>query len=293
MIGCPSGLRFRARARVSVPFLALALGFLTGLAGCGALQDQVARQDAALSDLRTAVDGLRTDLRGLREEVAGLLAAVDAGGRRAAADRETAEARARETQEALEGRLATAERRVEELADGVTGLEVSVGNLAEQFVRLEAGSPSAVALPRARPSGPRHPGPPISAEELFDRGMESFRAGELGQAVLDFEEFADKYPGHPLAPSVQFWIGEAYFRSRDFEQAASKYQKAIDLAATGERTPDALLRLGLALRSLRREDRAREVWARLVRDFPDTDAALRARAVLRQPGRSVRPAEPR
>jgi tol-pal system protein YbgF len=115
----------------------------------------------------------------------------------------------------------------------------------------------------------------------------------LGQAVLDFEEFADKYPGHPLAPSVQFWIGEAYFRSRDFEQAASKYQKAIDLAPTGERTPDALLRLGLALRSLRREDRAREVWVRLVRDFPDSEAALRARAVLRQSGRAVGPGEPR
>ena len=78
-----------------------------------------------------------------------------------------------------------------------------------------------------------------------------------------------------------------------FEQAASKYQKAIDLAPTGERTPDALLRLGLALRSLRREDRAREVWARLLKDFPDSDAAVRARAVLRQPARAVRSAEPR
>jgi tol-pal system protein YbgF len=291
VIECVTGLRLRARVRV--PRLALVLGFLTGLTGCGALQDQVARQDTALSDLRIGVAGLRMDLRGLREEVAGLRSTLEAEVRRAAADRETAEAHAREAQEALEGRLGTAERRVEELADGVTGLEVGVANLAEQFARLEAGSASAVALPRARRSGPRSPGPPIAPEELFDRAMESFRAGELGQAVLDFEEFADKHPGHPLAPSVQFWIGEAYFRSRDFEQAASKYQKAIDLALTGERTPDAMLRLGLALRSLRREDRAREVWARLVRDFPDSEAALRARAVLRQPGRSVRPAEPR
>jgi tol-pal system protein YbgF len=123
--------------------------------------------------------------------------------------------------------------------------------------------------------------------------MESFRVGEMGQAVLDFEEFADQHPGHPLAPSAHFWIGEAYFRSRDFEQAAGQYEKAIDLSARGERTPDALLRLGLALRSLRREDRAREVWARLLRDFPDSEAAQRARTMLRQPGRAVSPAEPR
>jgi tol-pal system protein YbgF len=123
--------------------------------------------------------------------------------------------------------------------------------------------------------------------------MESFRAGEMGQAVLDFGEFAEKHRTHPLAASAHFWIGEAYFRSRDFEHAAGEYQRAIDMAPAGERTPDALLRLGLALRSLRREDRAREVWARLVRDFPESEAALRARAVLRQPGRAVRPAEPR
>jgi len=133
----------------------------------------------------------------------------------------------------------------------------------------------------------------MSAEDLFDRGMESFRAGELGQAVLDFAEFVDKHRTHPLVASAHFWIGEAYFRSRDFEHAAGEYQKAIDLAPAGERTPDALLRLGLALRSLRREDRAREIWGRLVRDFPESEAALRARAVLRQPGRAVRPAEPR
>jgi tol-pal system protein YbgF len=269
---------------------AFVLGLTTGLAGCtGALHDQLARQDAALADLRTGIDGLRTDLRGLRTEVTALRTTLEAGLGRAAASQESDQAIAREAGEALAGRLATSERRLEELADSMTGLEVSVSTLAEQLARLEPGD---AAPPRARPSRPR-PGAPVAAEELFDRGMESFRAGELGQAVLDFEEFVDKNPTHPLVPSAHFWIGEAYFRSRDFEQAASKYQKAIDLAATGERTPDALLRLGLALRSLHREDRAREVWARLVRDFPDSEAAIRARAVLRQPGRAVRPAEPR
>jgi tol-pal system protein YbgF len=277
-----------SRTGRSAAVVLLSLGI--GVTGCTtALRDQVAQQDAALSDLRRGVDGLRTDLRSLRDEVTALRAALEAGLGRAAAAQESDQAIARETGEALGSRLATAERRVEELVDGVTGLEVSVATLAEQLARLETAN---AALPRARRSRPR-PAPPIAAEELFDRGMESFRAGELGQAVLDFEELVDKNPTHPLVPSAQFWIGEAYFRSRDFEQAASMYQKAIDLAATGERTPDALLRLGLALRSLNREDRAREVWARLVRDFPDSEAAVRARAVLRQPGRAVRPADPR
>lgn len=294
MSGRRSWRRVGARASARLGARVLAVGLTIGLVGCtGALREEVTRQDKSVSDLRAGVDGLRADLRSLRNEVAGLSAALEAGLGHTAAAREAEEARAREGQEALAARLATTERRAEELADGVTGLEVAVATLAEQFARLEAGSVGAATLGRPRPSGPRQPGPPISAEELFDRGMESYRAGELGQAVLDFAEFAERHPTHPLAASAHFWIGEAYFRSRDFEHATSEYQKAIDLAATGERTPDALLRLGLALRSLRREDRAREVWARLIRDFPESEAALRARAVLRQPGRAVRPVEPR
>jgi tol-pal system protein YbgF len=252
----------------------------------------VVREDAALAELRVDVDRLQGDLEDLREAIARIRGAVETGLDRAGAG-EGETARAREAQAALAGRLGAIERRAEELTDGVAGLEATVATLVEQVARLEAGNAAAAPLRRRRPAAPRQPGLSISAEELFDRGMESLRAGELGQAVLDLAEFVDRYRGHPLMASAHFWIGEAYFRSRDFDHAAGEYQKAIDLAPTGERTPDALLRLGLALRSLRREDRAREVWARLVRDFPDTEAALRARAVLRQPGRTLRPADPR
>ena len=271
----------------------LGLGLALGLAGCtGALRQDVSRQDANVAELRTEIDGLRQTLRGLREDVAGLRATLEGGLARAAAARDAEADRAREAQEALGTRLETAERRAEELADGITSLEVALAALAEQSARLDAGSAGTATLRRG-PPGPRQAAPPISAEELFDRAMESYRAGELGQAVLDFEQFTEKHPAHPLAASAHFWIGEAYFRTRDFEHAAAQYQRAIDLAPTGERTPDGLLRLGLAHRSLRREDRARDVWARLMRDFPDSDAALRARAVLRQPGRAVPPSEPR
>src|SRR5262249_50772100 len=154
-------------------------------AGCtAALHEQIARQDATLSDLRTGIDGLRSDLGSLRSEVTALRTALEAGLGRAVAIQESDQAVAREAGEALAGRLAPRERRLDELADGVTGLEGSVATLAEQLARQEPGN---AALPRTRSTRPRA-GPPMAAEELFDRGMESFRVGELGQAVLDFEE---------------------------------------------------------------------------------------------------------
>ena len=145
-------------------------------------------------------------------------------------------------------------------------------------------------------TGPGSPTAPIGPEELFDRAMGSFRGGELGQAVLDFEEFVSKNPKHPLVANAEFWIGEAYFRARDFDNAASAYQKTVTLAPKGDRAADALLRLGLAFRALRHEDQAREAWSRLVRDFPDSEASKRAKTLLREsttpaPG-ATEPAKP-
>jgi tol-pal system protein YbgF len=263
----------------------VALGLVAGglvLGGCaGALREEVSRQGAGLVRLQAALEATRQDLLGLRSDVATLREALE-GGRDRLAEQAQAVTGARAALDALVARTAATERRVEELADALSGLEVSIGALADQAARLEAAGAGG---PLQRP-GVRRGGGPVSPEELFDRGMASFRTGELGQAVLDFEELVEQHPGHPLAPSAHFWIGEAYFRTRDFEHAAAQYQRVIDLAPGGERTPDALLRLGLALRSLRREDRARGVWARLVRDFADSEAALRARALLREPGRA-------
>jgi outer membrane murein-binding lipoprotein Lpp len=166
------GLVFARRPRPGAVVGGVVLGACLGLAGCGALQEQVTKQGAELTELRVTVDGLRGDFQALRRQIDALQAALESADRRATAEREAGEARGRDTQDVLVQRLATVERRVDELGDGVTGLEVGTAALAEQFARLEAGTAAAVSPPRARP-GPRQPGPPISAEELFDRAMES------------------------------------------------------------------------------------------------------------------------
>ena len=116
----------------------------------------------------------------------------------------------------------------------------------------------------------------VVAAGIAAHGVEEFEAGrDRSRGARDAARVDRKLFGSDVG--VRELMHEAGVRAI-FEQAADKYQKAVDLAPSGERTPDALLRLGLALRSLQREDRARDVWARLLRDFPDSDAAVRARA---------------
>jgi tol-pal system protein YbgF len=250
-----------------------------GLAGCaGAPVEERGQLASELAALQREVAGLRQELVAVRQG----LVELATGATEARQAEETRRAAAAAQAEGMA-------RRLEELADTVAALDGVVGGLAEQVARVE----SAPAAPGGlKPEGRPPPPPPgMGPEELFDRGMASFRIGELGQAVLDFEDLAARFPGHALVPSARFWMGEAYFRARDFEHAAQEYQRALDLAPGGERAPNALLRLGLAQRALGREERARDTWGRLLRDFADSEAAQRARVLVRDGGRA--PASPR
>jgi tol-pal system protein YbgF len=166
-----------------------------------------------------------------------------------------------------------------------------VNGLADQVARLESlppttGSPPDVTRPR---SAPRPPPAELSPDELFQRGTRALRNGELGQAILDFEDFLRRHASHPLAGEAQFWIGEAYFAARDYQHAIAEYQKALDRAPTGDKSAETLYRLGLAYRSLKRPEAAREAWTQLLRDFPQSEAARKARSALREGATAPRP----
>jgi tol-pal system protein YbgF len=243
---------------------------------------------------REALDALRGRLEAPAAAIGALeTAAAATTARIAAAESRLGDADGRLT--ALAGSLRGTEASLRALETSVRALDITVAGLADHLARLEAMPPAPPAAPPARapdvaPPKPSRTSPPaLSAEELFGRAMGHFRNGELGQAILDFEDFLAQYAGHPLAGSAQFWIGEAYFAARDFQHAAAEYQKAVDLAPKGEKTPEALFKLGLSLLSLKRADRARETWAQLIRDFPQSEAAQRARATLREASPAPRP----
>jgi tol-pal system protein YbgF len=183
-------------------------------------------------------------------------------------------------------------------------MEGTLSTLVARAARDETGPPAArpaVQTPeretKEREAKDRKPKPsatPSSAppQTLYDRGLESLRGGDYGQTVLILEELVQRHPSHALAPPAQFWIGEAYFRSRDYRHAATEYQKAVSLAQRGEKTPEALYKMGLAYRALKRPDRAREAWTQLLREFPQSPSAERARTALRDLPRTSRPASP-
>ena len=98
--------------------------------------------------------------------------------------------------------------------------------------------------------------------------------------MLDFLDFIAKYPKHPLANNAQYWIGEAYYVQRDYRQAALEFRRVLDSDPRGTKVPDALLKEGLCSLNLRQPGRAFELWRRILREYPDSEAARKAGSFL-------------
>ena len=182
----------------------------------------------------------------------------------------------------VEGRVGAVERAVEATAARVDAM---IAGVAKLEASRTAPPPSPIAPPSssARAPAPALEPPPArttTPEQMYASALAMFRAREHGQAVLDFLDFLGRYPKHPLASAAQYWIGEAYFVQRDYRQAVVEFDKVLEHGPASARVPDALLRTGLAWKNLRDQARAAELWKRLVREYPKSEAARRAQEYL-------------
>jgi tol-pal system protein YbgF len=182
---------------------------------------------------------------------------------------------------ALEHRVQESTARLRETRDELVRLGVRMEQ-AEGEIQTTRQAVATLATPPPPPAPP--PKAAIDPEEAFATALAMFRSGEHAQAVLDLGEFLARNPEHPLAAEAQFLIGEAYYVERYYEQALVELRKALDRAPRGPRAPDALLRIGLAYAGLRDQRSARQAFQRLVRDYPESDAAARARELLKARG---------
>jgi tol-pal system protein YbgF len=258
---------------------------------------------------RASYHRLTADVDALRAEVTELRQAQQAATRDVA--RATAESRALEARlTELSGAQAVAASELATLRERVQTAETELREARAPAVavtpppvtppptvtpppaasRAAAPTPAPVERPRsgtaARGTGPgdtaaRDTGSREGAPQAYEAAMKTFRAREYGQAVLEFVDFMAKYPRHPLAANAQYWIGEAYYVQRDYRQALTEFQKVPHVVAASPKVPDALLKVGLCYRNLRDESRARQTWDRVVKDYPKSQAAGQAGALLR------------
>lgn len=213
----------------------------------------------ALVEMSQRVDQLERELRELRGEVDALVQA------NAALKKQQLDIAAD-----LEQRLAAIEARERAAAEAAAQAAAPAGQGASTPVEGSAMEPGAAAADTGGKS------PELRYGEAFD----ALKAGKYPEAIAGMQEFLTLHPNHPLADNAQYWLGQTYYVTRDYERAIAAFAavgvRPTDLA----KTPDALLKKGLSEIELKRPDAARATLADLVNRFPNSDAARTARERL-------------
>ncbi len=157
----------------------------------------------------------------------------------------------------------------------------------------QSSGESSEAPPRASQSGilgtlPVQPGqdpqnvgtagvlPPGDARSQYNYAFNLLKRQDYGRATQALAAFLAAHGEHELAPSANFWLGEAYYGRNDFANAAKIFGSGFQKYSTSDRAPDMLWKLGRSLAAIGQNDKACETFSLLEDQFPNIPNNLRA-----------------
>jgi len=147
-----------------------------------------------------------------------------------------------------------------------------------------ATSSDGLTAPAQSPAGPP---PGLSAETLYSNGFRDYMGGKYDLAMQEFTDYLKYFPTTTFASNAQYYIGDIYYRRQDYSNASQSFDAVLERYADGNKTPDALYMKGQSLMQLGKNDAAAAEFRDVVRRFPETDIAAKAKARLKEMGLSV------
>ncbi len=108
----------------------------------------------------------------------------------------------------------------------------------------------------------------------YDRAYSYAVNGEYKAAEEGFRAFLDTYPDNRLAANAQYWLGESLLAQRSYREAADAFLKTYTDHPDSEKSPDSLLKLGLALNGLGENGAACATFSELLNKYPNAAPAV-------------------
>jgi tol-pal system protein YbgF len=119
-------------------------------------------------------------------------------------------------------------------------------------------------------------------QAAYNAAFEKLKGGSYADAITGFQDLMTRYPSSSLLDNAQYWIGEAYYVTRDYDQAAKAFRTVGERWPASRKAPDALLKLGYTQFEQKHLTAARATLQQVVARFPDTEAARLAQERLRK-----------
>lgn len=132
-------------------------------------------------------------------------------------------------------------------------------------------------------------GPPagLSAESLYTNAYRDYLGGKQDLALQEFTEYLKYFPTTQFASNAQYYIGDVYYQRHDYTNALQAFDAVMERFPDGNKTPDAYYMKGLSFLGLNKNDAAAAEFRDLIKRYPDSDLAAKAKARLKEMGLNV------
>ncbi len=143
----------------------------------------------------------------------------------------------------------------------------------------QAATPPATSADKAVETGAKVAAPQsatgteVVESKTYDAALSLFKVGNFQGAIAGFQNFLKSYPTSGLAPSAQYWIGNAHFAQRDYKSALEAQRKLLAIYPNSQKVPDAMLNMASCQTELNDTASARKTLEDLVAKYPLSGAA--------------------
>jgi len=139
------------------------------------------------------------------------------------------------------------------------------------IVGAEDQAANLAAVPEAKPVYRKTDN--ARALALYKKGMALLNKKRHREAVAMFEDFLSQFPNHDYADNCTYWIGEAHYDRQLYHKALAHFEQVVVQYPRGNKVPDAMLKAAFCYSSLGIQDRARDLFEKLIKTYPGTRAA--------------------
>jgi tol-pal system protein YbgF len=117
-------------------------------------------------------------------------------------------------------------------------------------------------------------------QQAYEAGLGQFKANNYGAAIQTLQSFLANFPSSQLAPSAQYWIGNAFYALRDYKSAIAAQEKLVATWPDSAKAPDALLNIASSQAEMGDGNGSRATLKTLLSKYPNSPAAEQAKQRL-------------
>lgn len=116
----------------------------------------------------------------------------------------------------------------------------------------------------------------------YEAALNLFKAGKYKEASNAFSNFVAAYPSGSLAPSAQFWLGNAWYAQRDCKRAIEAQNLLLSKWPNSPKAPEAMLAVATCQQEMGNPTAAKRTLDTIVAQYPEAPAATTAKQRLKK-----------